>query len=329
MEDGRVAVDKPLRPVIGLGPTRSPWGTWASSTVLEKSWQSHFNKQIAAEKVSVPTVAKLCQWMDLPKRKGLESFVGNLLILASPKQTNRASTGTPGCSRAPRLANLRDDMELRQWDLPPRMSGSRRDFGRRRFRAGDFDAAAASRTSRVSRQGQELAGGIGEPHDLAARFGCRCPMVPRTRRSPWLPRWSDRPGGRCPRPLVGGTRRPPEARHSQARHSAAAIKTSLGKPPVCSPLDKRAGDVRPGGIHGEDSVSEDLLGTEEAMLGRVRSRPGAAPRLRADEGAQSPDSDQTPASARRVEDGQAGAGACHAGQLGGPDRDAQGPPRRS
>ena len=59
-EDGRVAVDKPLRPVIKLVANPLGLGHMGEQYfVLEKSWQTHFNKQLAAEKVTMPTVEKL------------------------------------------------------------------------------------------------------------------------------------------------------------------------------------------------------------------------------------------------------------------------------
>ena len=82
--------------------------------------------------------------MELAGTEGLlVTIVGNLLILAFAEQIRpRPSTQAPGRSRGPTLDNLRDDMELRQQELPDE---HRVDAARRRakdvFGHGDFDTA--------------------------------------------------------------------------------------------------------------------------------------------------------------------------------------------
>jgi hypothetical protein len=105
-------------------------------------------------------VEKLRQWMDLPKRKGLESFVGNLLILAFAEQTNRAFYWNARPFPNPSLDNLRDDMELRQQELPDEAEW---EAARRRakevFGLGDFDAAllTAANVAALAGKVQKLA----------------------------------------------------------------------------------------------------------------------------------------------------------------------------
>src|SRR4051812_47831548 len=238
VEDGRVAVEKPLRPVIKLVANALGLGHMGEQYfVLEKSWQTHFNKQLAAENASIPTVGKLRRWMDLPKRKGLESFVGNLLILAFAEQTNRAFYWNAKPFPTPTLDNLRDDMELRQQELPDEGEW---DAARRRakdvFGLGDFDAAllTAANVAALAGKVQELA----ERHRGAARDLAREVRLSLARMGvsdaeiAQAPRWRTAAAAEA---LVSGligkdaTAALKHLAQSTLDTSAAAIKTSLGK----------------------------------------------------------------------------------------------------
>ena len=153
--------------------------------------------------------------MDQPKRKGLAPCVGNLLILAFAEQTNRAFYWNARPFPNPTLDNLRDDMELRQQELPDEAEW---EAARRRakevFGLGDFDAAllTAANVAALAGKVQELA----ERHRGAApRPGPRGPAGAgpdgrHGRGDRPGPAMQDRPGGRA---LVPGwsarTRRPP------------------------------------------------------------------------------------------------------------------------
>jgi hypothetical protein len=85
--------------------------------VLEKTWTTHFHKQLAAEKAVTPTVKRLRAWMDHPRRRGLVPEVGNLLILAFAEQTDR-SFYLRGQPYSPSLDQMPDELELRTQPLP-------------------------------------------------------------------------------------------------------------------------------------------------------------------------------------------------------------------
>ena len=118
-EDSRVEVDRTLRPVIKAVVNPLGLGHMGEQYLhLERTWQNHFNKQLAAEKKTTPTAAELRSWMDRPKAKGLAPEVGNLLILAFAEQTDR-SFYLRGRPHAPTLENLPGELELRLQALPP------------------------------------------------------------------------------------------------------------------------------------------------------------------------------------------------------------------
>jgi hypothetical protein len=118
-EDGRVPVEKALRPVIKLVVNPLGLGHMGEQyLVLEKAWVTHFNKQLAAEKKTTSTPRELRDWMDRPRAKGLAPEVGNLLILAFAEQTDRSFTRR-GLPYAPTPDNLPDELGLRLQTLPP------------------------------------------------------------------------------------------------------------------------------------------------------------------------------------------------------------------
>jgi hypothetical protein len=132
-QDGRVAVDRPLRPLMRhianplmLGEMRHD----ATHFVLGHHWRNHFTKK-AAETGSAMTAGQLRKWIDVPKPMGLPKEVQNLVILTVAEQTNRTfhRHGAPWDAT---LTNLPDDCELREqklpdqsrWDLAVQRAGS-------------------------------------------------------------------------------------------------------------------------------------------------------------------------------------------------------------
>ena len=238
LEEGRVAVDKVLRPMIKLVANPLGLGHMGEQYfVLEKSWQTHFNKQLAAEKLSTPTVEKLRASMDLPKPKGLETFVGNLLILTYAEQTNRAFYWNTRPFPNPALDNLRDDMELRQQELPDEHAW---DEARRRakevFGLGDFETAllTAANVAALAARVQELT----ESHREVARHLTREVRVSLARMGlsdaeiAQAPRWRTAHAAEVlVSDLVGKDATAAIRNLAQAKleTSAAAIGTSLGK----------------------------------------------------------------------------------------------------
>ena len=127
--------------------------------------------------------------------------------------------------------------------------------------------------------------------------------------------------------------------------SAAAMSTSLGKAAgVLAALDqpsqwetvrrggpdpRRATEPRPRTLLADlkDALTSDEYAV--ALEPHLDSALTQAIRLlTAEEAPDHADADDPRRPARRVEDDRAGAGSDHAGHLGGPDREAQGPPRR-
>ena len=142
VDDGRVEVDRALRPAIKAVTNPLKLGQMGEQYfVLEKTWQTHFNRQLAAANKKDPTAAELRRWMDLPRDRGLAPEVGNLLILAFAEQTNR-SFSLRGRPFTPTLDHLPDEAELKLQPLPPEDDW---DEARRRakeiFGVGGFESA--------------------------------------------------------------------------------------------------------------------------------------------------------------------------------------------
>jgi hypothetical protein len=118
-EDGRVEVEKPLRPLVRqianplllgeLGPD-------ATHFVLGQHWKNHFTRK-AAQTGSALTVGQLRQWIDDPRPMGLLKDAASLVILAFAEQTNHSFFLHGGPFDAT-LTNLTDSLELRQWTGP-------------------------------------------------------------------------------------------------------------------------------------------------------------------------------------------------------------------
>jgi hypothetical protein len=119
--DGRVAIDKPLRPLLRhiANPLQlGEMGHDATHFVLGQHWKNHFSKK-AAETGGAITVSQLRKWLDEPKPMGLPREAENLVILLFAAQTNR-SFFLHGAPFDATLTNLPDPLELREQKLPDR-----------------------------------------------------------------------------------------------------------------------------------------------------------------------------------------------------------------
>ncbi|MEQ9408742.1 MAG: phage resistance protein [Fuerstiella sp.] len=117
--DGRVLVDKPLRPLlrhIANPLLLGEMGHDATHFVLGHHWRNHFNRK-AAETGASMTVEKLREWIDQPRAMGLPKDVQNLVIVAFAEQTNRTFM-RHGAPVDGSLTSLPNDCELREQRLP-------------------------------------------------------------------------------------------------------------------------------------------------------------------------------------------------------------------
>src|SRR5262249_41020519 len=118
-EDGRVEVERTLRPLIRqianplllgeLGPD-------ATHFVLGQHWKNHFTRK-AAQSGAALTVGQLRKWIDDPRPMGLPREAASLVILGFAEQTNHTFFEHGGPQEGT-LAKLPDLFELRQTRLP-------------------------------------------------------------------------------------------------------------------------------------------------------------------------------------------------------------------
>ncbi len=83
--DGRVAVDKVVRPLVRsiANPLKlGEMGLDATHFVLGQHWKNHFTRKVA-ETGSAVDVRQLRKWIDDPKRMGLPKEAEHLVILSS------------------------------------------------------------------------------------------------------------------------------------------------------------------------------------------------------------------------------------------------------
>ena len=112
-QEGRVAIDKPLRPSMTQIAVPLRLGEMGETHfVLGRHWFSRF------ERLAGPlTVAKLREAMDQPRRMGLPGAAANLVILVYADQANLAFRRHGGPWTAT-LDDLPDDVALREEELP-------------------------------------------------------------------------------------------------------------------------------------------------------------------------------------------------------------------
>lgn len=118
-EDGRVAIDKPLRPLLRhiANPLRlGEMGDDATHFVLGQHWRNHFTRK-AAETGSPMEVGQLRTWIDEPQPMGLPREAENMVLLLFAEQTNRSFfLHSAPCDAT--LTHLPDRLELREQKLP-------------------------------------------------------------------------------------------------------------------------------------------------------------------------------------------------------------------
>ena len=118
-EDGRVAIDRPLRPLLRhiANPLHlGEMGADATHFVLGQHWKNHLARK-AAETGGTIDVSQLRTWLNEPRPMGLPRDAENMVILLFAEQTNRSFFlhGAP-CDAT--LTNLPDRLELREQQLP-------------------------------------------------------------------------------------------------------------------------------------------------------------------------------------------------------------------
>lgn len=117
--DGRVAVDRTLRPLIRqvANPLLlGEMGLDATHFVLGQHWRQHFARK-AAETGSAMSVSQLRKWFDDPKPMGLPKEAQNLVLLVFAAQTNRTFFLHNGPCEVT-LSNVPDQCELHEQRLP-------------------------------------------------------------------------------------------------------------------------------------------------------------------------------------------------------------------
>ena len=118
---GRVLVEKSVRSLLKQIAEPLNLGEQGETHfVLGQRWKDHFTRK-AAESGATMTVQALRKWIDEPRSMGLPKECDNLIILVFAAQTNRSffRHGAP-CDAT--LANLPDEVELREQQLPPEAS---------------------------------------------------------------------------------------------------------------------------------------------------------------------------------------------------------------
>jgi hypothetical protein len=138
--DGRVPVDKALRPLVRsiANPLKlGEMGHDATHFVLGQHWKNHFTKKVA-ETGGAIEVRELRKWIDEPKPMGLPKEAENLVVLTYALQTNN-SFFIHGAPFEATLGNLPDVCGLRAEKLPPPDQ-----WGRAIERAGSIFGVAVS-----------------------------------------------------------------------------------------------------------------------------------------------------------------------------------------
>ena len=166
--DGRIAVDKPLRPVMLQIAVPLKLGDMGETHfALGRDWYSHFGRQVEGQ----ITVAKLRAAIDEPSPMGLPAHAQNLVILVYADQANR-SFFLHGGPYQPKLEDLPDELELREQALP-----SQEDWDEAITRAGKIFGISvsplrnASNLSDLATKLKDAAGGGGALPDRQRQVG--------------------------------------------------------------------------------------------------------------------------------------------------------------
>ncbi len=119
--DGRVPVDKVLRPLVRsiANPLKlGEMGLDATHFVLGQHWKNHFTKKVAETGAAIE-VRQLRKWIDEPKPMGLPKEAENLVILIHALQTNHSFLIHGAPFNEATLGNLPDLCILRAETFPP------------------------------------------------------------------------------------------------------------------------------------------------------------------------------------------------------------------
>jgi len=117
--DGRIAVDRPMRPLLRQIADPLLLGEMAHDAthfVLGQHWKAHFIRK-AAEAGSGMSVSQLRSWIDDPKAMGLPRDAQNVVFLTLAEQIDH-SFYLHNAPYEATLSDLPDACELRKQDLP-------------------------------------------------------------------------------------------------------------------------------------------------------------------------------------------------------------------
>lgn len=111
-EDGRIVIgDNPTRRVLREVANPLRVATMHEAPfVLDDHWVAHFDRRMAAEQTTAPTVAQLRGWIDDPKPMGLPTRIANLIVACFAVRTGRE--GRLHGSPVPISLDLAGDVEL-------------------------------------------------------------------------------------------------------------------------------------------------------------------------------------------------------------------------
>jgi len=116
--DGRIEVDRPLRPLLRAIANPLLLGEMHETVfLLGQHWKNHFNPKVA-EAGGTASVVQLRKWIDQPRPMGLPKQVQNLVILTYAEQTNQTFY-LHGAPSEATLNSMADQLELKPWEGPP------------------------------------------------------------------------------------------------------------------------------------------------------------------------------------------------------------------
>ena len=122
--DGRIEVDRPLRPLLKAIADPLRLGEMHETVfLLGQHWRNHFNPKVA-EAGGTAGVAQLRKWIDQPRPMGLPKQVQNLVILIYAEQTNRTFY-LHGAPSEATLNSMADPLELKEWVGPDKAQWER------------------------------------------------------------------------------------------------------------------------------------------------------------------------------------------------------------
>jgi hypothetical protein len=120
-DEGRVEVERPHRAVLRRIANPLRLGEMHEAAfVLGSHWRQHFHQRAAQQgSTGDLKVTDLLGWLDQPTPMGLDRLLAHLVIACFAEQTDRAWVLAGGTlNPPPELTGIRDDMALREEDLP-------------------------------------------------------------------------------------------------------------------------------------------------------------------------------------------------------------------